>query len=104
MPLTTTVGAVMTRKVVSCAPDDDLAIAETRMAKAQISRILVLDGRRCVGVISLSDISQAEEPDRTGRLVAKVARRQARPRKTVYRAPGSIPVLPDERLEERDRD
>jgi CBS domain-containing protein len=79
MPYRTTVGAVMTRRLVTCQPDDDLVVAETRMAKAGVSRILVTYEGHCLGVISVSDIVHAERPDRSGRLMASLTRRRTHP-------------------------
>ena len=39
---------------------------------------LVLDGGKCCGVISLSDIAQCEKPDRAGELLRKVTTREHR--------------------------
>jgi CBS domain-containing protein len=47
----------MTRNIVSCHPDDDIAVAENLMATNQIERVLVTDYQdRLIGVISLSDL------------------------------------------------
>lgn len=51
-----TIGDVMTSGVVTCGPEDDVAIAERKMAENQISRIVVADDGRCLGVISLQNI------------------------------------------------
>ena len=53
---------VMTRGAVTCFEADGLDVAEARMSAYHKSRILVVapDGR-LVGVISLSDIAQAED-------------------------------------------
>jgi CBS domain-containing protein len=80
MPSTTPVRQIMTREIVSCTPDEDLAVAEERMAKAHVSRIVVLGAlRRCVGVISLADIARVEESGQTGRVLREVSAREAIP-------------------------
>jgi CBS domain-containing protein len=57
----TPVSEVMTHDVRVCRPDDDLRLAEQKMAEARKSRLVVVDDRgRCVGVISLSDVAQAD--------------------------------------------
>lgn len=72
----TKVSEVMSKALVSCRADEDLAAVEQRMGEAKKSRILVLDGRRCVGVISLSDIAQREQDARSGALLRQVTRRE----------------------------
>ena len=58
----TLVRDVMTRGAVTCLEADGLDVAEARMSAYHKSRIVVVapDGR-LVGVISLSDIAQAED-------------------------------------------
>jgi CBS domain-containing protein len=73
------VESVMSRDVVTCKPDDDVLVAEDTIVRAQRSRILVVDGQgRCVGVLSLTDISQRESPIRAGRILNSVAKRKFR--------------------------
>lgn len=68
-PATTLVGTVMTRGAQACVPFEDLRAAEEKMASARVSRLVVVDGNgRCAGVISLSDIAQAESRARAGQL------------------------------------
>jgi CBS domain-containing protein len=77
-PLHTQVQRVMTRELVTCSPHDTLRAAEEAMAEARKSRLLVLDDAgRCAGVISLSDIGQAESRTQAGRLLHAVTRREA---------------------------
>lgn len=72
------VGTIMTPEPIDCRADDPLRIAERRMANGQKSRIVVTDAeRRCVGVISLSDIAQAESRRRAGEVLKEVTRREA---------------------------
>jgi CBS domain-containing protein len=64
---------------VSCAPDDDLAQLERRLAIARKSRAVVLgaDGK-LVGIVSLSDIAQAEpSAARVGQLMREVTHRES---------------------------
>ncbi len=53
------VGEVMSRKLLVVGPDDDLRVAARRMRDAEAHRLLVLDQRRLVGVLSASDIVRA---------------------------------------------
>jgi CBS domain-containing protein len=77
----TPVRTVMTREVHSCRPEDDLLVAEEKMASARKSRLVVATHEgRCVGVISLSDVAQADYRSRAGRVLREVTRREAAPR------------------------
>ncbi len=77
-PSETRVNDVMTRQVVTCRPDDDLAVAEKRMSDHHVSRILCTDGQGHVaGVISLSRILDQEPPERSAHVAASVAEREA---------------------------
>jgi len=59
------VGEVMTAEVVTCSPQDDLRVAEERMASRRKCRIMCVDDDgRLVGVISLSDVIERETDDR----------------------------------------
>lgn len=59
--LETPLRQVMTEGVVTCHPDDELEVAERKMAQYQIQRIVVAEDGHCVGVISLQDMMQQEE-------------------------------------------
>jgi CBS domain-containing protein len=62
MPTSTPVSQVMTPRVVACRPDEDLERAEELMQRGQVSRIVCVDDDgRLRGVLSLSDIAQADE-------------------------------------------
>ena len=75
------VSAFMTREVISCAPADELRLAEERMAASHVSRLVVLDAaRRPVGVISLSDIAHAESRARAGKVLHEITQREVGPR------------------------
>jgi CBS domain-containing protein len=51
---------VMSRKVASCRPDDDLDDAVKTMAARKVRRLPVVDrSRKLVGMLSLGDISHA---------------------------------------------
>jgi len=80
-PPTTSVGDVMTREVIACRPDDEVTRAEQLMGKHQKSRMICTDQEgRLLGVISLSDIAQVEEPSRASQTMKQVTEREARPR------------------------
>lgn len=74
----TPVSEVMTHEVVSCRPEDELAVAEQLMIRFQKSRIVCTDAdRRVLGVISLSDVAKVEPHGHAGRVAAAIAIREA---------------------------
>ncbi|MBI3181564.1 MAG: CBS domain-containing protein [Myxococcales bacterium] len=78
LPASTSVSDVMTGEVISCRPDDDIRRAEELMGRYHKSRIVCLDAQgRLAGVISLSDIVQAEEDQRAARTMREIAEREA---------------------------
>jgi CBS domain-containing protein len=79
-PPTTAVGDVMTREVIACRPGDDVTRAEQLMGTHHKSRMICTDEQsRLIGVISLSDIAQIEEPSRASQTMKQVTEREARP-------------------------
>lgn len=52
----TRVRDIMTADVVSCAPGDDVREAAQRMQGTQLKRLVVVDGGRLVGIVSLADL------------------------------------------------
>jgi len=81
LPLEMPVGVIMTRDVRICRATDPLRIAERKMAEVKRSRLVVVDdGRRCVGVISLSDVAQSDNRTHAGHVLYEVTQRKtARP-------------------------
>ncbi len=58
-PIDTRVEDVMTKRVISCKPTDDLHVVEGLMTDYQTARVIVAtDDGRLAGVVSLSDIAQ----------------------------------------------
>ena len=79
LPAGTRLSQVMTREVVGVRPTDPLSRARELMESRKKSRILVLDtGDRLVGVISLSDIVQAEGDHEAASVLRGVSSREAR--------------------------
>jgi CBS domain-containing protein len=61
---------VMTKKVVRCSPDDDLAKAIKKMESKKIRRLPVTDSREgLVGMLSLGDVSHKVSKDLSGRML-----------------------------------
>ena len=56
-PGQTPVQAVMTRRLITVAPEDPLSIAAQLMAREQVRRLPVAQGRRLVGMVSLADLA-----------------------------------------------
>lgn len=76
----TPVRDIMTEEVVACRPQDDLREAERMMMANHKSRIVCTDDQgRLEGVISLSDIAQAEDGSRAGQMLREVTEREAPP-------------------------
>jgi CBS domain-containing protein len=59
---------VMSRRVVSCGPRDDVKEAEAAMQRAQVRRLPVVDAEgRLVGLLALADLAGATAGERRGR-------------------------------------
>ena len=74
-PQTTKVEEVMTRKVVTCLPDDDLQKVLDLMAEHQLRRIPVLDSSNgIVGIIAQADMAtRFDHPKRTAVMVKEIS-------------------------------
>lgn len=57
----TTVAQVMSNHVVSVGPETDLPQAAALMAREQVRRLPVVEGRKLVGMVSLADLSRRED-------------------------------------------
>jgi len=56
------VGGICSTGVFTLAPDDAVSTAVDAMKERAIRRIAVLDGERLVGVVSLGDLAQIQDP------------------------------------------
>ena len=75
----TQVGTLMTRELVSCRPDDQLADAEELMARNRKQRVLVLDEIGAVaGVITLTDVIVRDSDKHAARTYRKIVLREYR--------------------------
>lgn len=76
----THVGEVMTRELLTCREEDDVARAAELMAGRHKSRIVVVDERGAVaGVLSLADLVRREDDEaRTLRTMRRVLEREVR--------------------------
>ncbi len=65
---------VMTRDVVCCSPDDDVAVAIEVMEAKQIRRLPVTDSHKgMVGILTLGDISHKVGKDLSGEVLRAVS-------------------------------
>jgi CBS domain-containing protein len=79
LPATTRVEQVMSPEVIACRPEDDLRRAEELMTRNHKSRIMcVTEKGVLMGVISLSDVAQAENASRAARTMRGVSEREIR--------------------------
>jgi CBS domain-containing protein len=80
LPYGTPVHRVMSTGPVTCSPEDSLAFAEDLMRRAHKSRMICIDDRlRPVGIISLSDVADADYAWRAGRVLRDVSWREEHP-------------------------
>lgn len=79
-PATTTrVDQIMTRSVIACGPEEPLSRVGELMMQHQRSRVVVADAeRRLLGVVSLTDLAQYEEPLQLARILRQVSSREFR--------------------------
>ena len=58
-PDETPVGEIMTRSILTAAPDTQIPEAARRMSVGQVRRLPVVEGGRLVGMLALADIARA---------------------------------------------
>lgn len=54
----TAISQVMTQRVITVSPDDELRLAAGKMATEQVRRLPVVQDRRLVGIVSLGDLAK----------------------------------------------
>jgi CBS domain-containing protein len=71
----TQVGAVMTRKVVTCYPEDDLQKALDAMSEHQLRRIPIVDkDNKILGIIAQADVAtRLNKPEKTAEMVKQIS-------------------------------
>ena len=74
----TPVSSIMSKDVVACELNEPLSVAEELMIQHRVQRLPVLEGGKIVGILSLTDIAQVEEPLRVARLVREITARELR--------------------------
>ncbi|MBP3314105.1 MAG: CBS domain-containing protein [Oscillospiraceae bacterium] len=60
-PNVTPVSRVMTGRVLTASPKEELYLASRRMAQAQVRRLPVVENGRLLGMVALSDVSRQED-------------------------------------------
>lgn len=78
-PDRTTVGDVMSKKLITCHIDDDIDLAMQAMAQYQLRRIPVVeDAMKLAGIISQADVAtRLDVPERTGEVVKEISEENA---------------------------
>jgi len=74
-PKTTRVGDVMSKKLVTTRPDDDVETAMKSMAQYQLRRIPVVgDNMKLMGIISQADVAtRVNAPEETAEVVKEIS-------------------------------
>jgi CBS domain-containing protein len=78
-PKTTPVGEAMSKKLVTCRPDDDVDVAMKAMAQFQLRRIPVVgENMKLLGIISQADLAtRVDAPEKTGEMVKEISEENA---------------------------
>lgn len=78
-PRTTRVGEVMSKKLITCRPDDNVDVAIDAMAHYQLRRIPVVeDNMKLVGIISQADVAtRVDKPEKTAEVVKEISEENA---------------------------
>ena len=74
-PKTTRVGEVLSKKLVTCHPNDDVDVAMKAMAQFQLRRIPVVgDKMKLLGIISQADLAtRVDAPEKTAEVVKEIS-------------------------------
>ena len=74
-PRSTRVEEAMSKKLVTCNPDDDVDTAMKSMAQFQLRRIPVVgENMQLLGIISQADLAtRVDEPEKTGEVVREIS-------------------------------
>lgn len=78
-PRTTRVEAAMSKKLVTCRPDDNVDTAMQAMAQFQLRRIPVVgENMKLLGIISQADLAtRVDQPEKTGEVVREISEQTA---------------------------
>jgi len=75
-PKTVQVDSVMTHKLVTCRPEDDIQVALDRMSEHQLRRIPIVDDEhKILGIISQADVAtRVNQPEKTAEVVKDISK------------------------------
>ena len=78
-PRSTRVEEAMSKKLVTCQPDDNVDTAMKSMAQFQLRRIPVVgDNMKLLGIISQADLAtRVDQPKKTGEVVREISEQTA---------------------------
>ena len=76
----TKVETIMTRKVVTCSPEDDVQKAVDAMSKHQLRRIPVVDDdNKILGIIAQADVAiHFDHPKKTAEMIKEISQSNAK--------------------------
>lgn len=73
-PDTSHVRDIMSREVITCSPDSTLEDVAKLMQQHRLRRVLVSEGEKLAGVISIGDVARAEEKaEAAGKTLKKIS-------------------------------
>jgi CBS domain-containing protein len=73
-PQSTYVTDAMTDEVVACKEDDDIEAAARLMGNKRVRRLLVMsDGRKLSGIVSIGDLAKSVDKDLVGEVLRKIS-------------------------------
>jgi len=73
-PQSTYATDAMTEEVVACREDDDIEAAARLMGDKRVRRLLVMsDGRKLSGIVSLGDLAKSVDKDLVGEVLRKIS-------------------------------
>jgi CBS domain-containing protein len=72
-PLEMTASECMSTPLVSVQPGDELDECYRMMEQNQVRRMLVVDGGKCVGIVSLADVAQRVSKADSGEILQEVS-------------------------------
>jgi CBS domain-containing protein len=79
-PKSVLVEAVMTHKLVTCRPEDDLQKALNLMSEHQLRRIPIVDNdNKILGIIAQADVAtRVNQPEKTAEIVKDISKETAK--------------------------
>lgn len=72
-PDSTTLHEIVSSELETVSPGDDLEVALTKMASAQVRRLPVVEGDRLVGIVAQADVARHGQDQETGEVVERIS-------------------------------